>query len=363
MKRLFYLSILTSLSLTFMTTTAFAADPKIVDLIAGQHTDIGYVKVWTEEVESVEYLKVQYFIDQDYWYLRQIHLHVDGDPDFIPQTKSGSPKIGKFSINVVYQNPLQESPVYSIPLDSIERVEDDIYYIAAHAVVSYNSLEATDYTESFLPSELTEVCFDYPGPDGESYLTVTINDIGILNGIHGGWCADRDADIWGACFTADVYPSYLPDLEISLDHPENLDIVNWLLNQDFIGQPSGVTGEDNTPEDYTAGDVQWAIWLLLNDNVDDRGDLEPLGGYSEQRVIEILEVARDEGEGFLPGCGDLVLVILAPYYDEFTDCQEVLITVPLECGSETAWGGGTEGILFSDKDWSTYFTYTPEPEL
>ena len=86
MKRLFYLSILTTLSLTFLTTTVFAdyGDTKIVDLIAGQNFDtpVGYVAVWVEKDETdTPKLKVQYTIDIEppsYWFLTAIHLYVAG---------------------------------------------------------------------------------------------------------------------------------------------------------------------------------------------------------------------------------------------------------------------------------------------
>lgn len=125
MKRLFYLSILTTLSLTFLTTTVFAdyGDTKIVDLIAGQNFDtpVGYVAVWVEKDETdTPKLKVQYTIDIEppsYWFLTAIHLYVAGTLDDIPQTKKGSPIPGQFSINQTLTNPLKQSDIYSFDIE------------------------------------------------------------------------------------------------------------------------------------------------------------------------------------------------------------------------------------------------------
>jgi hypothetical protein len=129
-------------------------------------------------------------------------------------------------------------------------------------------------------------------------------------------------------YTANIYSSY-EELPISLiEFPENLDLVNWILNQGFVGQPSLCDGI------YTYGDVQRAIWVLVEDNPSASG----LDSWSQCRVDEILAAAYANGEGFEPGCGDIIGVILAPVGGE----QVIIVEVVIECGCETAWGDGED---------------------
>ncbi|MCV6586981.1 MAG: carboxypeptidase regulatory-like domain-containing protein [Marinibacterium sp.] len=76
---------------------------------------------------------------------------------------------------------------------------------------------------------------------------------------------------------------------------DNLDLVNWILNQDF------------TSNGYTDAEVQAAIWGLT-DSIDfipsEFGDLED--------VREIVDLAVNNGEGFEAGQGDIVGLIIDP---------------------------------------------------
>ena len=40
----------------------------------------------------------------------------------------------------------------------------------------------------------------------------------------------------------------------------NFDLVNWIINQDYVGKPAGAARH------YTYGDVQRAIWELIEEN-------------------------------------------------------------------------------------------------
>ncbi|MBX9582576.1 MAG: hypothetical protein K2X87_19900 [Gemmataceae bacterium] len=103
-----------------------------------------------------------------------------------------------------------------------------------------------------------------------------------------------------------------------VEKPENLDLVNWVLNQNFVGQPAG----DST--NYTYGDVQKAIWQLLGLG----GPLDTtnagVGPYTVAHVTAIVAAAQANGNGFVPGPGDVVGVILDPVGNE----QITLAAVP-----------------------------------
>lgn len=97
-----------------------------VNLIAGQHYVAGNVAVYNDG----ENLIVVYTATGD-WVLGETHLSLGNcDEEWVPTTRSGNPKIGKFDYTEPYSVSDQEV-VYVIPLDGL----NDNYCFAAHAVV------------------------------------------------------------------------------------------------------------------------------------------------------------------------------------------------------------------------------------
>jgi hypothetical protein len=141
--------------------------------------------------------------------------------------------------------------------------------------------------------------------NGPSYFQVSISDEGTLSGSWPGWCAHWatliDEDIM---YNAKFYSSYAQNLPVDLvDRTENLDEMNWVLNQRFIGRSSS-TGHGV----YTSGDVQVAIWTLL----DNFFETSTVSNFSLQRVDEIVAMAIKDGKGFYPSCKQVVGMLLAP---------------------------------------------------
>ena len=140
-----------------------------------------------------------------------------------------------------------------------------------------------------------------------------------------------------------------------MEHPENFDLVNWILNQGYIGATSpGGYGV------YTYGDVQRAIWALL----DDQNSTSGLGSWNAQRVTEILNAAYASGEGLTPGCNDKVAIIFDPRTSGGTQQQviigqTIIASLGIACTqrNETAWG---TGLPFSEASWAQYFNYDVE---
>ncbi|WP_298789330.1 hypothetical protein [uncultured Allomuricauda sp.] len=196
---------------------------------------------------------------------------------------------------------------------------------------------------------LVNACTTAKGEDANNvYFDLTINDT-ELAGDYGAWCIDVDLSLSGdECFDADVYSSYA-DLPLgAFENPDNFDLVNWIINQNFIGQvsPSGGT--------YTFGDVQWAIWELIDDN--NCAACAFLGGdWSELKGQEIVNEAIANGEGFEPGEGQLLAIILIPTNNR----QPVFISIPVECepepACETAFARGNDGnTCFLDEGFSRW---------
>ena len=196
-----------------------------------------------------------------------------------------------------------------------------------------------------LPDQVT-MGVTWPGTDSgaPSYFDIAVSGGTTLDGTYDGYCLDTDS-AFPDSGPANVFSSYEPLPPNRIEFPENLDLVNWILNQGFVGQSSGCGGN------YTYGDVQWAIWQLLED--DPPADHSSLGAWAQCRAQEILDAAYAYGEGFVPGCGQAMGIILVA---EQLWRQPILIWIEVPCAeSETAWA---DGLDFPGKNWATYFAYS-----
>ncbi len=211
---------------------------------------------------------------------------------------------------------------------------------------------------------------DTPKP---SYIDLDITGGTTLDGVYDAYCIDTDLGFEeNITYTANVFSSYEPlPPEIvgpgEIEFPENLDLVNWILNQCFVGKTSEAGGN------FTFGDVQRAIWELM----DDENSTSGLGFFSQARADEIVALAMANGEGFVPSFeyetifGEQVTgklaVILAPddNGDIVADHQIVVAEVPLsrigdfvflddnEDGIQDTGEGGLAGVtvnLLADVD-------------
>ncbi|NER11508.1 hypothetical protein SAMN06265375_103127 [Muriicola jejuensis] len=173
---------------------------------------------------------------------------------------------------------------------------------------------------SGLPTSVEVTTTAKPGMD--SYFTININDSDLAGENIPAWCIDVDRSLGvDHTFVADVYSSTesLPDL---FENPENFDLINWIINQQYIGKPSPSGGN------YTFGDVQWAIWELIDD-VNCVACAFLGDGWSVTKGQEIVDaaLASPEAEGFVPDCGQLIAIVLIPQ----DNSQPIFITLEVPC--------------------------------
>jgi hypothetical protein len=139
--------------------------------------------------------------------------------------------------------------------------------------------------------------------NASSYFSINIQDSGLLNGTYPGWCVDWNRPIEDdRPYNIKFYSSYNENLPPGfVAKPENLDKVNWLINQNFVGKNAG-----NSLGIYTSGDVQLAIWTLIDDNFNS----STVGPYSEARVQKIVSLSMQYGTGFYPTCRQEVVILI-----------------------------------------------------
>lgn len=306
-----------------------------VDFLAGQHTKVGTISA----LQNDDMLTVVYNVDPGYC-LSEVHLHVaikNGNTWVypFPTTKSGLPIPGRFDYK---QEGLGCASTWSKEVDLIALGWQPGYaiYVAAHGVVRFGT-----GSPLVLPGQVDMQLYG-PGTvfGAPSYLDVEVLTEGVMKGWYDSYCIDTDRSISvneEDIYKAKVHFSYSPEAAALVEYPENLDLVNFILNQDWVGKTSPSGGK------YTYGDVQWAIWTLIED--------EPCCvGYDINRVNEILAHTYANGDGFVPECGEKMMLVLEPV-DPLG--QYVVVSYPVPCGNdETAWG---KGMRFVPKNWSMYF--------
>lgn len=301
-----------------------------VNLYAGQTILVGTVNV---EVVGDNY-EITYNITNDGYCLAETHLSVVDSKENFPINNGGNPVIGAFEYSMPHD--CVSSYTYTVPTSRGT-------YIAAHAVVNCVSDVTSESFATSLPDQV-EVCVTSKGGPN-SYFNIDIASGNNLSGSYEAWCADQDATLNDQdCFTGDVYSSYEDLPEGKFEHPENFGAVNWLINQGFIGTEA-------TPAlgNYTFGDLQIAIWKLVDDSVCVQCAFT--GPYNNDRIDMLVAMALGYND-FVPSCGDDIVIILVPTDHK----QSIFITIPAPCGDceETAFGAGCG---FPGANWFTWFQY------
>ena len=350
MKKLIATMIMLSALIMLLPAAGFthtAEAPFVTPLLVGKDgMDVGDILIWNDGMN----LYVKYVITNPAWCLMQTHLDVQLSLSAIPQTSKGIPIPGNFYYSDVLD--CASEKLYTVPL--IGGLGTKLY-IAPHALLQ----TLVGYTEpnldafaAALPDQVTMSIKD-PYLGGPAYFPhVTITD-GALTGDYEGWCVDTDLPITqDVLYTAKVFSSYEPLPAGVVEFPDNLDLINWIINQQFVGKPSSCNPMLPT---YTYGDVQRAIWTLI----DDTPSTASLGPYSRCHVEEIIAAAYANGEGFVPGCDDVIGIIFQPVDDsQIVIAQATFAGVGVPCDPiyeyATGWG---DGIRFTNKSWATYFTY------
>lgn len=308
-------------------------DYTTTDLIAGQNMVVGTVEV----IVVGDNYNITYSVIEG-WCISETHLDVAEFPENFPMTGSGNPKNGHFE----YSNSHDCVNTFTYVVPTSEGA-----YIAAHAVVNCTTSSFDKFADS-LPESLS-ACTTEKGIDAvDSYFNLTVNDSSLM-GDYDAWCVDFDSSLKTQCFVADIYSSYetLPDG--IFENPDNFDLVNWIVNQDFVGEMSPGQGGA-----YTFSDVQIAIWKIIENRNCTDSFCAYVGDFDLVRIAEIVDAAMINGEGFVPSCGDLISIVLVPQ----EDLQSVIISIPLPCDEgeceETAWG---DGCSFPGNNWSMYFHF------
>lgn len=378
-----------------------------VDLIAGQHIDVGDIVVQRVGDDlCVEYQLSAEALAEG-WVLTETHLAVAGDPAGLPQTKNGNPIPGKFPYGDdalgVYDGDgilIGGADSYSecISLLDVGIGPEDEVYIAAHAVVGIGCYEtvvygmerytATVYGVDVLTGEswkefeaddppaggsATPNGLAYDAENGRFYycdyyapntlyfwdtsqhvagtLLGNVADAGFYDGkyyyITGPPASD---DLYEVTFNADGTISAQTKLDDIADGVHGWTFSGDIAVKDGVVYGWGLCGPNSKYEFFTYG-------LATGDFT----SVTPSYQSSLQLAFGsdgTLYGHRSGGDGAFyvidTTNGDVSKVTPTP--DPallYTDCASGEICVPI---TETAWGAGLD---FPGKNWATYFTVVP----
>lgn len=315
-------------------------------LMAGQYTEVGELLVWVDGRK----LFAQ-FAAYDGNLFSETHLAVENDPNEIPHTKSGNPKIGNFEFHGEY-SPMESDVIYEINLD--EKELTGVVTIAAHAVVNIPTGEeiCLDLAQLEAAIPVQEVTIDsifYRKVN--SYYDLFLSNAGDFNGMHLAWCADnnhREVDFENATLISS-YSSTYPLIDVVPD-PSKLPHLNYLMNKYY--------------PDYSFPVIQAAVWTLMNGFYNN-----PSGGINlnATRLAQYNMIMSDvlaNGAAFIPGPGDYLVVLV--HSGNRKEYQNLFILYK-KCtpvyDDQTAWA---QGNPLSEYDtpftpdggsWATYFGY------
>lgn len=331
-KILLGISILTLVAFAGMVSAHTEDDPFVTDLIAGQHINVGEVRVWND----ADNLYVEYETS-DGWELVETHLYV-GKTN--PEQLSSAPGQFPYSDDNPYVIPLADIDSYSLELNKkgnptgkwvangdpgVEPCNN--IHIAAHAVVQKTTvITPTPYYASAVVSynqglrkDGTPVRWQRSDPNQGLAFEAGQSEFNFFSLGFGGWivvefdCPIQNGegndikvieDTWGS------YPLEKADVFASQDGS----LWTWLGEADNTTRD--IAGIHSISE-FDLGSLEWGKYIKIVDTTDPAVHNNAADGY-DLNAIEALH-----------------------------DCVEVQ--------EETAWGD--EGAIPFGTNWAMYFTY------
>lgn len=244
--------------------------------------------------------------------------------------------------NVVSDGLLEENELLFNEDSEILRTPKDEFTIKTNSCTP-------DLLDTGLASSVNVEVLSKPGTNG--YFDISLDGGDTIQ----AYCADRlpslgaDDDFLDFSVVSTYDDAILAGgaYETVFTNPQNFDKVNWIINNIDISEGS----------DYTYGHIQYAIWRLIEGPyVNDFTDFltpDPVNNpwrYTDDvKGEEIYDAAVANGEGYEPGCGEKLGLLLIP--NDPDNVQSLLIAkeIPAEEECDDCIGKVTDLTL--NWDW------------
>ena len=179
-------------------------------------------------------------------------------------------------------------------------------------------------------------------PYGNTFSTALGLDDSYMDGKFTSGSPNSFLDGWGNIFclnsfipirTRTLYSnvqvsSSYDALPSTIQRPQNMDMVNWIINQNYVGTASTASGN------FTGDDVQIAIWTLIDNGPPKLVDVHD---FNQTRINQIISEAsaavpiNQVSVDYTPGCGDQLVVILDPGVVNGVRQQPLMTSVDIPC--------------------------------
>lgn len=264
-------------------------------LVAARSNDVGEVLV----ERSGDSLDVTYIITDNNWSMTKTYLHVASTASGIPTIPSGVPNIQAFNNK---RDHAAGTTTYKY--DNIDVTGMPYVYVSANANVTQDAkcVVDTGYINASVPTgPMFMVLSLIAQPAYFEMLVYDFNGNPVYQDYFFGNCVDLDNPIFeGTRYYPYAVSSYSSDtalLNCMIDKPENLDLVNYVINQDYAAS-IGATGTE----------IQAAIWTLIDDDIPVSGAVGII--FDQSKVDYIVDDARSKGEFYIPECDGYFAVLL-----------------------------------------------------
>jgi hypothetical protein len=279
------------------------------DLVAGQHTDVGFVNLTWEGDDLV----VTYALDEPEWAITEVHFGwFDGPEGYaIPG-----------QLQYAFENLSTTAVQFRVPRTEICGSKCDSEkcacpcYFAAHAVVERETPcdRKTIYEPGFVLPEWVSFRAFLAGSNSMFRLELQ-GDYPLNGNGFNGWCLDKQAEVRSGRWNDAAVIWDWEEADGVVDHPENLDLVEWIVAQNLVGR-TRYAGEITQRHH-----VQNAIWHLVD---------EPQIGLGAVARAIVDDARRHRGEkNIARNCwGQKASFILSPLYRSICDRGEDCVTEP-----------------------------------
>jgi hypothetical protein len=268
-------------------------------LIAGQHYDAG--EVFLDYQDNGD-LVVSYVASGD-WTITAVHFGWFSEP-------VGYAIPGQLQRS--FENLSTGAVQFTVPASEL-----DGCYFAAHAVVERTTSceeQKTIYQEGFTLPEWASFRAYLGGRTSEYRLEVR-GDYPLNGNGFNGWCLDKQAEVRSGTWHDAAVIWDWEELDGVVDRPENMDLVEWIVNQNMVGRRS------YCGQIVQRHHVQNGIWYLVDD---------PQAGVGCVARAIVNDAYRHRGaKSITRNCwGVKATFVFAPVYRQFFDSNGDQHTVP-----------------------------------
>ncbi len=323
-----------------------------VDLVAGQHNVVGKVYITKNGAGDIT---VRYTLDSDDCKITEVHVDIAKDLGIFSSTlpggfhvnRNGNPQHGLFDKTISFgeEGTFDDVEVTFLASEIQQWLGVSSYsgklYVAAHSEVCCPE-EGSGVDEPEYCLDLSEyVKFSTNGGRYNPYRFAPVK-VYDANSTYltefPAWCVDQGRSwvrdyVFNARFISTACETLPTDISCIIGNPNNLDLLNYLLNNFEPGNIYDNIGLVRTEE------FQATIWTIMDGSYNPGTLFIP----DPAVVTALYNYVAANGEGYAPDCGEkMAIIVVDADWDYCTNSydghQPIIIWKTIECTPQTIYG-------------------------